>query len=295
MTQMTTNKKMALGNDNSIIIEGVNDTASICTNRNCKFKYNKCNKMHDAQINECLDLYSLTNNINRTQRLAYRMKYDFNIKKKEILVDGTKFNSAGVLLFNEDNIYLFQNASIILTKINRGCYYSGMTKGRIEKKDKMLEMTASREVYEESCKTIFIPPEILQNNTNDKYVDIEDYKKNYRIYFCEMTENIPSILNYYINNLENISDTQDNATYHETNQMYIFNIKNIIDKIKNKDFYKLKPESFSDINGETHIIDRKTIQVIFKFNEQNKSTIKLNKYNIINGDITSTISFIKNE
>ena len=295
MTQMPPIKMMALGNNYPIIIEGVNDIASICKKKNCNFKYNKCNKMHLDQINECLDVHSLTNNRERSKRLAHRMRYEFNLKKRVITIDNVNFNSSGILLFNGNYVYLFQNASIILTDPNRGYYYNGMTKGRVEETDLNLETTASREVYEESCKTLMIETQILNNVRSQNYVDNQDYGKNYRIYFCELPEDCPDILSIYTNNLEFISDTQENSCYHETNQMYIFDVNDIIAKIKNKEFSKLKPGSFKDINGDDRIIDRKTIQAIFKYHTESKSPIKLDQYDIIKEDLITTIKFRNND
>ena len=311
MEQVPTIKKMAFDNNESIIIqskcdnerksnnkksiiiEGINDFKSKCNIKNCnsKYKYHGCNKMHQYQIKECLDVYSLTDNIERAKRLAYRMTNDFNEKKKEIEINNIKFTSSGVLLFRENLIYLFQNSSIVRTKPNRGCYYNGMTKGRIEECDSSLEITASREVYEESCKTIMIPTEILSNSLEEQYVNVDDHNKNYRIYFCELSEEIPDIVNNYTNNLEFIEDTQENSCYHETNKIHIFNINDVIMKIKNTEFLDLKPDSCKDINGDTRIIDRKTIKAIFKYYMESKSTIKLDKYEIIREDLITTIKF----
>ena len=77
--------------------------------------------------------------------------------------------------------------------------------------------------------------------------------------------------------------------------MYIFDVNDIIAKIKNKEFSKLKPGSFKDINGDDRIIDRKTIQAIFKYHTESKSPIKLDQYDIIKEDLITTIKFRNND
>jgi len=270
------------------ILEGINDDKSRCDIDNCN---KTCGLLHRREICECLEVYDLTKDMNKTLRLAYRMKNDFRYGcQKEIKIRNTKFNSSGVLLFSNDLIYLFRNSNVVLGK-NRGEYYCGMTKGRIDSTDTTLEKTATRELYEESCKTIFIPKECL-NGTYKNYVDATDYNKTYRIYFCELPDDFPNFKSMYLSNLDNIEDSENNIKYHETDNLFVFNINEIIDKIKDKQFYKLRPEKFHDTEGNLHFIDRKTIQVIYKYYMDKKEKIKLGEYNFKNIDTIQTFNFI---
>ena len=191
-----------------------------------------------------------------------------------------------------DLLFLFRNSSVILGKPNRGHYYCGMTKGRIDMKDESIEDTASRELFEESCKTINISKDVFIANQDNyySYLDIVDYYKHYRIYMIEISDTVPNLKDIYYNNKKNISDNDENEKYHETDYFFVFNKYYIINRIKYKEFKKIKPEMFKDVNGVDRFIDRKTLQVLYNTFHQYKIPIKVNSYELTKDDNTTTIN-----
>jgi hypothetical protein len=247
--------------------------------------------MHYDQIAECLLAFSLTDNIARTQMLAHRIRFDFPFKKdKIIMIEDKKFTSSGVLFVKDNLVYLFRNSTIVIHPPNRGNYYCGMTKGRVEEYENSIEQTAVREVYEESCKTFMINQSLLiKASENKNYIDNRDYNVNYRIYFLRLPEELNIMHSIYLANLDLIPIIPDNYKYHETDDIFVFNINEINEAIKDIDFYKLKANSFKDIEGRDRFIDRKTVQVIHQYFKQNKEAHQIDNYEIKEQDVMKTI------
>ena len=272
------------------ILEGVNNEDVRCYVEGCN---KKCQKMHPDQILECLDVYNLTKDIKKSIKLARRFRFDFTMgNQKEIIINENKFTSAGVLLTMGDLLFLFRNSSVILGKPNRGHYYCGMTKGRIETKDELIEDTASRELFEESCKTINISKDVFIANKDNyhSYLDIVDHFKHYRIYLIEISDVVANLRDIYYKNKKNIPDNDENEKYHETDDFFVFDKNYIINRIKVKEFKKIKPEMFPDVSGVDRFIDRKTLQVLYNSFHQYKIPIEVNSYKLEKNENITTVN-----
>jgi len=271
-----------------ILIVNVNNNEVVCKKKNCN---KKCFKMHYDQIAECLLAFSLTYNIARTQMHAHRIRFDFPFRKdKTIILENKKFTSSGVLFFKDNLVYLFRNSTIVIHPPNRGNYYCGMTKGRVEEYENSLEQIAIREVYEESAKIFIINQSLLiKASENKNYIDNKDYNVNYRIYFLKLPEELNIMHSIYLANLDLIPIVPNNYEYHETDDIFVFNVNEINEAISDTDFYKLKANSFKDIEGRDRFIDRKTVQVIHQYFKQNKKPLQIKNYEIKEQDVMKTI------
>ena len=171
----------------AIVITGINDEASKCKNKSCN---KKCGLLHLGEIKECIKYYNLTKDIASTLHHSKKLKIyalatDVLINKNE-----KNFNGAGVLLISGEHIILFKSTNLLLKGYNVGNYYCAIGCGRIDK-DETLQMTASRELYEESCKTFSVSKDTFDRKA-DVFFDIKNNRDDY--YFRCFIIEIPNII-----------------------------------------------------------------------------------------------------
>jgi len=89
--------------------------------------------------------------------------------QRQIHVEGHKYQGADVLLLNR-----FHGKDTIITfaQRNQRGFYVNIAGGRCETKHRDLEDTASVELYEESCKSLFIASDVFRDmTTHGSFVD----------------------------------------------------------------------------------------------------------------------------
>lgn len=273
----------------AIVITGINDEASKCKNKSCN---KKCGLLHIGEIKECIKYYNLTkdiaNTIYHSKKLKiYALATDVLINKNE-----KNFNGAGVLLISGEHIILFKSTNLLLKGYNVGNYYCAIGCGRIDK-DETLQMTASRELYEESCKTFLVSKDTFDRKA-DVFFDIKNNRDDYyfRCFIIEIPNIISTIKDNYINNQKEIDKSDiKNMPYCETDQIAIIKISNIMNKIKEYTYECLKPEVCKDIDSNNRIINLKSLQVIYRYANELKEPIKIDKIDITSENNINTIVF----
>jgi len=282
------------------IIYGVNDFKSKCSNPFCNDK--TCVKKHKYYIqnylknafyfckkNSYINLDFLLFELNKARANSYRDEiiYTFNKNPEEALLlvkrilfqknfrNSSEKKKGAILLFSnnkitgEDEVLLFKSWRFTTGGKNQGKYYNHLIKGGFESIDKTIEHTAKRELNEESCKAISI-------NDLDKCSQLEYPDGSIKCYFLKFKDSYTrkAITDSYHNNLNILHE--DNFAYRETTQINSFNLKNIIDKIKDIKFNDIQPMEFRSSSCNYEFIGRDTLKIIHLYNSMAKEATLVN-------------------
>jgi len=209
---------------------------------------------------------------------------DSNIEK--VINDNNKqYNSAGVLIVTTDNgfnyLNLFKSSTQVNKGVNAGNYYYGIAGGGINKKDDSIEASASRELYEESCKTISISTEILKNLKQERsYIEIigktlSGQRKPglFACYICNLDIIGNCLKSFYNNNKDALNDSTSDIVYNETLEIDRFCFETIQKKIYNMKYIDIKPMKFENHEGEYKFIDERTLKCIWQIIQANSNII----------------------
>ena len=219
----------------------------------------KCNMLHS------LEYPPVANN-----------KYENSIEKN-IIINDKSYNSAGVLKFIKDEngklcIILYKSSYKVNRGKNIGNYYCGIAGGGINENDNSVEETASRELYEESKKTLVISADILHNLKDlNYYVEIPGKTLSgkrktglFACYICKLPTYLNIINKYFNDNKKIINNYDYNSIYNETSDLILFPIENVIQQISNLNFNELKPMKIENNKGTFDFIDERTLKCLWK-------------------------------
>lgn len=288
-------------NERDKILYGVNDYKSkcrfnkFCNNKNCmkNHSYYIKNYLNDSfyfcKSNGYIKLDFLLFELNKKYANSYRDEIIYTFDKnpyeavqlvKRILFqknfrNNTDKKKGAILLLSnnkitgEEEILLFKSWRFNPCGKNQGKYYNHLIKGGFEPFDKSIEETAMRELNEESCKAISM-------KNLDKCSHIEYPDGSLKCYFLKLKESYTrkAIMDCYQNNLYILHE--DNFTYHETTEIVCFNLRNIIEKIKDINFNDIHPMEFRASNCNYEFIGRDTLKIIHLYNSMKKEASIVN-------------------
>lgn len=202
----------------------------------------------------------------------YKNKY-LNLLNSQDLLNGGGANSRHIVYYSEmDNqnyasvavIPIFNDCVILFTSSRNNVLYEAG--GRIDSdsildNNLVLERNASRELYEESRKTIYISPDILRKLRLRDYAitTTSRYKYNgknakLKAYFCRIN-NLD--LDSYYRNKETINKKPGFNVYKETNDIVLIPISNIKNTTKINNSYYI-----NDINNNKKEISYQALMIL---------------------------------
>jgi hypothetical protein len=174
--------------------------------------------------------------------------------------------------------------------VNAGNYYYGIAGGGINKKDKSIEDSASRELYEESCKTISISPEVLKNlKEKESYIEIigktlSGQRKPglFACYICNLDIIGNCLKSFYNNNKDALNDSNSDIVYNETLEIDKFCFETIQKKIYNMKYVDIKPMQFENSDNELKFIDERTLKCIWQIIQSNSigNCLKISNFEV---------------
>ena len=233
-----------------------------------------------------------------------------NLSEKVININNKTYNSAGVLIITQDNGFNYLNLFKSSTQVNRGNnigeYYYGIAGGGINLKDKSVEDAAQRELFEESCKTLTISSNILNYlKDNNSYVEIigktlSGQRKPglFACYVCNLDVIGNCIKSFYNINKNILSNSTSDIVYNETQDIDKFCYEDVLKEIYNMNYSEIKPMKFQNINGDYKFIDERSLKCIWKIINSDSTiidnSIKLNQFELVDTDTTSTFYFSNN-